>query len=136
MPLNRRQQVAYQHTIDLYRPLEPIGLDPDGGVWYPSWEKHPAYRDVKCLRSAGRQSMTQTPAGRMHTDSSGTWTLNMAEDQEVGDRWLVRYTGPGQDNGTYAVVQGIPANTPDIGRRRANLLVVNATPIPRPEGFP
>lgn len=125
--LNRRQQQAYNATIDIY-PINESLQDDQGSPYAPRVSVTPSQRDVPCLRVTGRETTQEGPAGRVHTDVSGVWLLRMDESVVIRDGDFIQYTGPGADNGQWARVSGNPNNTPSLGRRTANVQVVNAIP--------
>ncbi len=144
MPLNRRQQRAYLDTVDIWLPVEDVGLNAQGQAQnqrYPS-PSSPSATNVACLHIASKEEDTPTPTGRGNYDIALTIDeFHFPLDVEITDYCLLRFTTVGHpDYGRYFVVKGEASDTIDYGatsyKRRANLRTCFANPIAKPEGFP
>lgn len=138
MALTARQELAYNHLVDLYEPSTAIV----GGKPQPTtYTKHP---NVRCRIEIKQSPSSPSPMGRIETDIVvAIDTIAFAEDQAVDDGWwlenkTLRPDGS-QSNmyGRFWVIRGEPQRFVDSTRRRGGKISVMASQESRPpEGLP
>lgn len=130
MALTRRQELCYNHRLDLYRP--DYDHAPDAKRLPTSFEL--AYSAVPCRIEIKPSPTTGSAIGRYEWDiSDAIDKIHFAEDQEIDDGWwAVNVTDrpDGTDasfKGRFWVVRGEPQRIIDSTRRRGGKIVVNAS---------
>jgi hypothetical protein len=86
MALSPRQNLAYNHLCNLYRPVRTYASDNK-----PSAESYElAYTGVRCRFKINASADLATVIGRLEGDNYLTLDdLHVAEDQEIDDNWWV-----------------------------------------------
>lgn len=134
--LSARQEVLYQHTVDLWAPAQPEDV-----------ETRLASLPIYALAASGvpchferRQSVESPRAlGRAETDIQGTRDLlNLPETVEIGAGWAVvnrarDFDGnPAVEYGYCYIAQGRPQTVPKVGDRDAGKQTVEIVFVPKP----
>lgn len=130
MALSPRQELAYNHLANLYRPGRTYGADGK-----PSAEGYTlAYSDVRCRFKINQSSDLATVIGRLESDNFLTLDdVNFAEDQEIDDNWWIKNVSLNVDGtestlfGRWWAVRGQPQKFIRSERREGGKVLVKAS---------
>lgn len=135
MPLSPRQELAYGHLCDLYKPAHAIAADGKVGPETYTLE----YEDVRCRFVVRQSPSSPSPMGRVESDIVlSIDEVLFSEDQEIDDGWWIQNKSLRPDgsvsnaNGRWWVVRGEPRKYADTETRDGGRVSVMASQEPRP----
>lgn len=135
MALTRRQELCYNHRVDLYAPQYTIAADGKRGpITYTL-----AYEDVPCRLEIKGSPNSGSPVGRIEMDVViSVDVAHFSEDQEIDDGWwmlnktLLPDGSQSIQYGRWHVVRGEPRRIINSLRRRGGKKSVMCSQESRP----